>query len=288
VLRRIRLRSQIVAAAADGVSIALAGTAGELALGSRTIRGLGVTALAYTPDGTLVTGSRDGRLRVWRGSGAPRELEPARGPVASLSAGGARVAVRTETGAVAVYSLAGGLLRRLPGRADRATLSPAGDLVATARGREVRLRDAAGGRLLHALAGHRSLVTDVEFSPDGTRLVTASDDHDARVWDVATGRLVHVLRGHFFAVRTASFSPDGRWIVTSSQFTAGLWNAGTGALVLYLRGHTRPLTGASFAPDGRTIVTGGDDGTAGVYACDICRPLAGLEAVARERLARIR
>ena len=137
---------------------------------------------------------------------------------------------------------------------------------------------------MHRLTGHRSLVRDAEFSPDGTELVTASDDHDSRLWDVATGNLLFVLRGHFFAVNTASFSPDGRWIVTSSQFTAGLWDAHTGQLVEYLTGHTKPLTGAAFSPDGTWIVTGSDDGTARIVRCDICRDLPGLEQIARERL----
>jgi WD40 repeat protein len=146
----------------------------------------------------------------------------------------------------------------------------------------------ATGKLLHRLPGHRSLVTDVEFSPDSRLLVTASDDHDARTWDVASGHLLHVLRGHFFAVRTASFSPTGRWIVTSSQFTGGLWDAVTGRLVLYLQGHTRPLTGAAFSPDGNWILTGSEDGTARIVRCEICRNLPGLEQVARQRLRNVR
>ena len=93
------------------------------------------------------------------------------------------------------------------GRVQLAALAPDGAVVATAKGREVDLWSATTGRLLHRLVGHTSLVTDVEFSPDGRTLVTASDDHDARLWDASSGRLLHVLRGHFFPVRTASFSP---------------------------------------------------------------------------------
>jgi WD40 repeat protein len=155
----------------------------------------------------------------------------------------------------------------------------------TTRAREADLWDASSGRLLHRLTGHRSLVIDAEFSPDGRLVVTASDDHDGRLWDVATGKLLHVLRGHFFPVRSATFSPGGRWIVTASQFTGGLWDATTGQLVLYLQGHTAPLTSATFSSDGSWIVTGSDDNTASVFRCDVCRNLVGLEAVARQRLA---
>ena len=54
------------------------------------------------------------------------------------------------------------------------------------------------------------------FSPDGTRIVTASDDITARIWDAATGNELTVLRGHEDPVLSAGFSPDGTRIVTAS------------------------------------------------------------------------
>ena len=34
-----------------------------------------------------------------------------------------------------------------------------------------------------------------QFSPDGARIVTASDDKTARVWDAATGKSLATLAG---------------------------------------------------------------------------------------------
>jgi hypothetical protein len=52
------------------------------------------------------------------------------------------------------------------------------------------------------------------FSPDGTRIATASDDNTARVWDSASGhelaRLAHEAR-----VYGVAFSPDGTPIATA-------------------------------------------------------------------------
>jgi WD40 repeat protein len=288
----IRLRAPITAAAARGEAFSLVDEAGDLerVLGpdrTETISDLGVAAAAYASDGNLVTGSRDGTIRIWRPGQHAAQL--IRGPahLTSVSAADGRFLVRTRDGSVRVYASDGGPLRTLVSRAQRATLSPNGTVVVTTNAREADLWDVSTGKLLHRLTGHRSLVTDAEFSSDSSRLVTASDDHDARIWDVATGRLEHVLRGHFFAIRTAVFSPDGRWTVTASQFTAGLWDVQTGQLVLYLRGNTRPLTGATFSPDGNWILTGSEDGTARVVRCDICRDLSGLEQAAQERLRSI-
>jgi len=58
------------------------------------------------------------------------------------------------------------------------------------------------------------------FSPDGQRIVTASDDATARVWDASSGQLRATLRGHTSAVSSAVFSPDGQRIVTASNDNA--------------------------------------------------------------------
>ena len=69
-------------------------------------------------------------------------------------------------------------------------------------------------------------VTSAAFSPDGTRIVTASRDKTARVWDAATAKEIAVLRGHEYRVWSAAFSPDGTRIVTASgDNTARVWDA---------------------------------------------------------------
>jgi tetratricopeptide (TPR) repeat protein len=71
-------------------------------------------------------------------------------------------------------------------------------------------------------------VNYVAFSPDGRRVVTASDDRTARVWDTATGQPLSTPLKHEGGVLHAAFSPDGRRIVTASRDrTARVWNIST-------------------------------------------------------------
>lgn len=62
------------------------------------------------------------------------------------------------------------------------------------------------------------------FSPDGTKVATASGDKTARIWDVQTGAPIGESLRHDSAVTHVAFSPDGTKMVTASDDrTARVW-----------------------------------------------------------------
>ena len=76
-----------------------------------------------------------------------------------------------------------------------------------------RLWDSEGKKLAVLPAYKR--VLHAEFSPDGSRIVTASFDHTARLWD-NEGKLLALLVGHKGGVFHAEFNHDGSRILTAS------------------------------------------------------------------------
>src|SRR5262249_54435286 len=82
--------------------------------------------------------------------------------------------------------------------------------------RSAQVLDAATGKLIFTLKGHKDPVSGVAFSPDGKRIVTGSRDKTAKVWNAQTGQEVFTLKGHAREFSSVAFSPDGRRIVTGS------------------------------------------------------------------------
>jgi len=69
-------------------------------------------------------------------------------------------------------------------------------------------------------------VNSAVFSPDGERVLTASQDGTARVWDATSGKPLGEPMEHGENVLTAVFSADGQRVFTASQDgTARVWNA---------------------------------------------------------------
>jgi WD40 repeat protein len=122
---------------------------------------------------------------------------------------------------------------------------------------EVLQWDVASGAQLGAPLRHEGLVLFAEFSPDGTRVITALQDGTARVWDAASGAPLGAPMRHEGAARSAAFSRDGTRVLTWSASEARLWDAASGAPLGAPMRHegTGRIDSARFSPDGTRVVT---------------------------------
>ncbi|XP_047555976.1 WD repeat-containing protein 38 isoform X2 [Lutra lutra] len=107
---------------------------------------------------------------------------------------------------------------------------------------------------------HRGEVNSSAFSPDGQRLLTASEDGCVYGWETQSGQLLWRLSGHAGPVKFCRFSPDGRLFATTScDCTIRLWDAAEAKCLHVLKGHQRSVETVSFSPDSKQLASGGWD-----------------------------
>uniref|UniRef100_UPI00101D7C7A NACHT domain-containing protein n=1 Tax=Phytoactinopolyspora endophytica TaxID=1642495 RepID=UPI00101D7C7A len=89
------------------------------------------------------------------------------------------------------------------------------------------------------LTGHTGWGRAVAYSPDGTHLATAGDDHTVWLWDTATGEQLHQLTCHTDWVEAVAYSPDGTHLATAGDdHTVRVWDTATGEQRHQLTAHT--------------------------------------------------
>jgi WD40 repeat protein len=107
--------------------------------------------------------------------------------------------------------------------------------------------------------GHGGLIKSIDFSTDGKRIITGSEDKTGKVWDIQTGTCVLTLIGHSGIVKNAKYSPDGTYIITdSTDGTTKIWDIGTGDCLLTLSGNSNRTGRIVCSPNGKRLVTVSD------------------------------
>jgi hypothetical protein len=152
--------------------------------------------------------------------------------------------------------LAGAAMTNIDVDADRSLLL-ALQAVETTRGPDGTVPREAEEALHAALQAHRLLlsvpgVEHLDFSPDGTRIVTGGEDGTIHTYDTATGRPLlttqdpEAVEG-MVAQHDVRFSPDGALIASSS---GALWDAASGEQVKALPFAGRPRSPSRSARTG--------------------------------------
>ncbi|HEU4380999.1 MAG TPA: PDZ domain-containing protein, partial [Hyphomicrobiaceae bacterium] len=132
--------------------------------------------------------------------------------------------------------------------------------------------------------GHMAVVKGIAFTPDGSQLVTASEDKQVRVWDWRSGRTLRIIRGNVGPANEGqiygmALSPNARWLATGGWMSipgepghmARLYDFSSGKLVSLLKGHTSIVNTMAFSPDSRRLITGASDNAGIIWDVDNLR-----------------
>jgi hypothetical protein len=188
-----------------------------------------VTALAFSPDGSVLASSGYHEVLFW--NAADRSL-----------------------------------VRRINGLAQRThaiAFNGDGSLVAIAAGTpgrmgEVKLFNPQTGDLVADLGTPADEVFDVEFTRDGARLAACGADRTIRVYDVAQRREVKRIEAHADWVMAIAWSPDGTLLASAGRDKAAkLIDAASGNVLVTYPGHDEQVFDVVFSADGQQVFSAG-------------------------------
>ncbi len=143
-----------------------------------------------------------------------------------------------------------------------AAFSPNGRIAAIAAAvgpanMEVALWDLVTKKRVRVLAGHTKPIRCLAFSPNGSQLLSGSEDNFLMLWDVAAGKVIHELKAHTNAPNQVVFSPDGKQALSCGMdHSARLWDLDGGRQLRQFTGHADIVWAVSFSPNGQLALTG--------------------------------
>ncbi len=189
---------------------------------------ISISATTFTPENELLALGRDadGHLKVWNLSTG--RIEAILDPAKTISS---------------------------------AAFSKDAAQVAVAAAPEIRVYSIRPGKRISTLATRAVDAYSLQFSPDGTRLLSGDRQGNVILSDVASGRAeVRLDSGNSYY--RAVFSPDGKHIASADQDgRIRIWDAASATIYKTLSGHVGVVKLISFSPDGRLLATAGDDNT---------------------------
>ncbi|MEH2339175.1 nSTAND1 domain-containing NTPase [Nostoc sp.] len=183
-----------------------------------------ITSVSISPkDETIVSGSKDKTVRLWKKDDTP-------------------IAPIQEDDEV-----------------NSVSFSPDGEIIASASDKTIKLWRRDGTPIItKTLMKHDSEINRVIFSSDGKMIASASDDKTVQLWK-PDGTPVRTLK-ESYPVSGISFSPDNKMIASATSNTVKLWSVDEDtALATYQRFGTGDV---SFSPDGKSIAAAGNDAVA--------------------------
>ncbi len=192
-----------------------------------------VKSLCWNYAGTrLITGSKDGQVRIWDTKGRKLLDFAAHGSsILSLAFGGTAIATGSED-------------------------------------RTIKWFDADDGRLIAHRSAHAGTFRSIAFTRDGRYVASVSEDKMAVLWASPSWTEEGRIPGtHEQPTLACAFTPNGKILATAGADRAvKFWTVpGGNPTGRALTNHEKDVTSLDFSPDGKRLVTGSKEGVVRIW-----------------------
>lgn len=103
------------------------------------------------------------------------------------------------------------------------------------------------------------LVTAVQLSTDGSRLLTGSNEGYLKLWSIPEGQCLQTFRGHTARINAVALSQDGQLALSVAQHSGKAWDIKTGEWLFDLAGHNDTVSAVKISWNRRFAVTASHD-----------------------------
>jgi eukaryotic-like serine/threonine-protein kinase len=205
--------------------------------------------------GYLISGSIDGDVRIWDVMASENDAKKygtaSMGvPAAVLENQDSWVNAVAACPTSGLFAFAGGDQVVRIWQMSRAKDQPTGSTAEQPESARLELNE------IVVFQGHHRQITDLDFSPDGKKVVSVSDDGSIRIWDTMNPGSVPVLAGHGSRVNEAVFSNDGRLLASAGgKCHVLVWDVETCKLMKTLSHRLEDVVDLTFCREDSLLVT---------------------------------
>ena len=211
-------------------------------------------AISFSLDGSKILGTDKSKARLWERGDGREIISLSRIKLASLSPDGSQIVTASDQ-TIDVWDIAA---------EEEVTMMPVRQgnlrsLVFSPNGRRIVMASERGsvGIWDFSRAVRERIIRTrenvVAANADPARVVTSSNESTAKIWISGKSDPIAML-GNSIGLNRAAFSPDGSKIIASGKESVEIWNAGTGSPLVRPSVENGKVTFAMFALKGSVVV----------------------------------